>query len=156
MSAPKQEPYDLDPELLPWNSISFPRMGGGLYYTSSHTFEKSTTTTHTENREIFIYCSDRNPTILPPNYNSGPRFPWTLGQVSSHWREVLRETPNVWRNLEIATVHSQTDATIEAAVNILSRLNTGVRLTIGAEIDVFNPISTLVLGFTERLSHLSI
>ncbi|KAF9460614.1 hypothetical protein BDZ94DRAFT_892686 [Collybia nuda] len=105
---------------------------------------------------IFTLCSDGKPVVLPPNYSSGPRYPWTLGQVSSYWRKVLWDTPDVWRSLEVGMIISEDDTTTSTALEIFSRVNTRLSLFTREEIGVNNPISTFILKFADRFQHISL
>lgn len=107
--------------------------------------------------EIFVFYGEGKPVVLPPNYySSQPRYPWTLGQVSSYWRKVLWNTPDVWRNLEVGSIYSEDDMTIDAALDIFSRVDEGLSLSTRGEVDYNNPVCPLILGFVERIRHLAI
>ncbi|KAF9456487.1 hypothetical protein BDZ94DRAFT_1347583, partial [Collybia nuda] len=48
--------------------------------------------------EIFLFCVDDHPVILPPKR---AEIPWNLSYVCSRWRAVALDTAALWRNLRI-------------------------------------------------------
>jgi hypothetical protein len=103
--------------------------------------------------KIFIHVSQGRPAVLPPDCY---HYPWVLGQVSSHWRKVLWNTPDVWSNLEVGSIWSENDPTIDIAMDIFSRTNISFSLSTNTEVGLNNPVGPFILGHVNRLRHLNV